>query len=303
MASLWGSAGGDAEGVPLGAPAAGAGSPPANEAPEAPVTVLSPPSAAADVPPPLPAPYVAIRKLGEGTFGQAWLACDPASPAERVVVKVTKNAASERDQQEADLLRALPPHPHVVGYRSHAVTPDGRLQLVLEYAPGGDLRDHVADAGAAWSWREAAAATAQVAAGVAHAHAQPKPVIHRDIKPANVLVDGTGRMKLADFGSAKAAATTATLVHSAARVGSLLYMAPEVQRGVEYSAAVDVWSLGVMLHCLLLQMAGEDTGVCSPFVDPAEPSLGRTLANLHDGRTHLSRPPRPWCCAACWRGC
>jgi len=257
-----------------------------------PAAPAAPPAPPAVVPSLLP-PYVAVRKLGEGSFGDVWLAHDPAAPADAVVVKVGKHAASTNDLREAELLRALPPHPHVIGYRGHGIAADGTLQLVLEYTPGGDLRHHVAAAVArgSWTWRDALAATWQVAAAVAHAHGQPQPVIHRDIKPENVLVDGDGRMKLADFGLAKQATTTATLTHSAARVGSLLYMAPEVQRSSSYSASADLWSLGVMLHCLLLGLRGEETGDCSPFVDPIDTSLERTLSNLQLGHVHLSRLP------------
>jgi len=248
------------------------------------------PAPPADAPCLLP-PYVAVRKLGHGNFGDVWLALDPAAPEQPVAVKVGRSA-SAMGRREADVLHSLPPHPHVIGYRGLAVAADGSLQLVLEYAPGGDLCSHVAAAVArgSWTWHNAVSVMQQVAAAVAHAHGQPSPVIHRDIKPENVLVGSDGRMKLADFGLAKHTATTATIAHSI-MAGTPLYMAPEVQRSSSYSAAADVWSLGVMLHCLLLGLHGDGVFECFPFVDPAAPSLEKTRANLQCGHVNLSRLP------------
>jgi serine/threonine protein kinase len=243
--------------------------------------------------PELEPPYVAVRQLAAGSFGVAWLARNPAD-GHTIVVKVSRAEVSADALQEAEVLKALPGHPYIIGYLGHSVV-DGRLHLKLEYAENGDLAHAVSKmvADGRWSWQDAVLVVGQVAAAVAHAHGQPHPVIHRDIKPANVLVGAGHVMKLADFGLAKPTAALETAMHSRALVGTLLYMAPEVRETSNYSAAADVWSLGVMLHCLLLQMAGEATGACSPFVhtDPAKRSPRETQTHLAHGHTFLTRLP------------
>jgi WD40 repeat protein/serine/threonine protein kinase len=87
---------------------------------------------------------------------------------------------------------------------------------------------------------------AQVAAGLAAAH--EKGLIHRDVKPANVLMErGTDRVKLTDFGLARAAEDV-RLTRSGQVVGTPLYMAPEQARGEELDGRADLFSLGVLLY-------------------------------------------------------
>ena len=85
---------------------------------------------------------------------------------------------------------------------------------------------------------------AQVAAACAYLHSRPRPIVHRDLKPPNVLVDGHGRCKLADFGTAAAlAGADATLTEC---IGTALYMAPEVAAAAAYGVASDVFAFGAM---------------------------------------------------------
>ena len=85
---------------------------------------------------------------------------------------------------------------------------------------------------------------AQVAAACAYLHSRPRPIVHRDLKPPNVLVDGHGRCKLADFGTAAAlAGADATLTEC---IGTALYMAPEVEAAAAYGVASDVFAFGAM---------------------------------------------------------
>ena len=115
--------------------------------------------------------------------------------------------------------------------------------IVMEYVPGGDLKDLIHKQGTLSGGD--LSALSGVAAGLAHAH--ERGVIHRDIKPHNILLDENGRPKLADFGIARALdATYATRTGS--YLGTALYSSPEQLRGEGVTPKSDIYSLGVTLY-------------------------------------------------------
>src|SRR5205814_6297666 len=87
--------------------------------------------------------------------------------------------------------------------------------------------------------------TAQAAAGLAHAHAAG--LVHRDVKPHNLLVSSDGRVKIADFGIARAAQET-RLTEAGTVLGTAAYAAPEQTAGLDVTAAADVYGLGACLY-------------------------------------------------------
>ena len=123
----------------------------------------------------------------------------------------------------------------------------------MELVPGETLRDLISRA-APLSPQLATAIAAQVADALAYAHAQG--LVHRDIKPANVLLRDEGpdvvRVKVADFGIAKAAATAGgDLTASGTVLGTPKYLSPEQVQGKEPDARADLYSLGVVLFEML----------------------------------------------------
>ena len=137
-------------------------------------------------------------------------------------------------------------HPNIVQvYDAGEGELDGRetSYIVMEYVPGGDLKDLIDERGTLSGGD--LAALSGVAAGLAHAH--ERGVIHRDIKPHNILLDENGRPKLTDFGIARALdATYATRTGS--YLGTALYSAPEQLRGEGVTPKSDIYSLGVTLY-------------------------------------------------------
>ena len=165
--------------------------------------------------------------------------------------------------------------------------------IVMELVPGETLRDLIARA-APLSPRLATAIVAQVADALAYAHAQG--LVHRDIKPANVLLRDEGsdvvRVKVADFGIAKAAATAGgDLTASGTVLGTPKYLSPEQVQGKEPDARADLYSLGVVLFEMLAGRPPfqESTDMATalaqvqqpvPALDELVPGLPRQLTDI-----------------------
>ncbi len=165
--------------------------------------------------------------------------------------------------------------------------------IVMELVPGETLRDLIARA-APLSPRLATAIAAQVADALAYAHAQG--LVHRDIKPANVLLRDEGsdvvRVKVADFGIAKAAATAGgDLTASGTVLGTPKYLSPEQVQGKEPDARADLYSLGVVLFEMLAGRPPfqESTDMATalaqvqqpvPALDELVPGLPRQLTDI-----------------------
>ncbi|MCI0389526.1 MAG: protein kinase [Acidobacteria bacterium] len=144
-------------------------------------------------------PYQLIRKLGEGGFGEVWLARDfsGSSPRE-VAVKIPLESEIDLDAllQEATLWARATGHPNVLEFLAARVL-DGQVVMVSEYAPDGSLKDWLRrHGGRAPSVEAAVEMTRGILAGLEHPHA--RSIIHRDVKPDNVLLLGA-TPRLADL--------------------------------------------------------------------------------------------------------
>jgi protein kinase-like protein len=115
---------------------------------------------------------------------------------------------------------------------------DGHTFISMEYVDGEDLASLLRRIGR-FPEDRATEIARQICAGLAAAH--QRDVIHRDLKPANIMLDGTGRVRITDFGLAGAAG-------EAIRAGTPAYMAPEQLAGQEVTARSDIYSLGLVLY-------------------------------------------------------
>lgn len=161
-------------------------------------------------------------------------------------------------------------HPNVVAVFDQG-TDDGTVFLVLEHVPGRTLRD-VIRAEAPLSPRRALALLEQVLTALAAAH--DAGIVHRDVKPENVLLAPDGRIKVADFGLARAV-TAATAV-SGPLIGTVAYLAPELVLDAGADARSDVYAAGVLLYELI-------TG--------AKPHAGETPLQVAYRHVHADVPP------------
>lgn len=202
-------------------------------------------------------PYQLIRKLGEGGFGEVWLARDFNSSTPReVAVKMPLRSEIDLDAllQEATAWARATGHPNVLEFLDARVF-DGQVVLVSEYAPDGSLKDWLERHGGRAPSVEAAVEMARgILAGLEHLHA--RSIIHRDVKPENVLLSGT-TPRLADFGISRVLKSTSK---SAVSAGTPLYMAPEAFNR-RRNQQTDLWSVGVILYQMLsgrLPFDGDD---------------------------------------------
>jgi eukaryotic-like serine/threonine-protein kinase len=190
-----------------------------------------------------------LRQLGRGGAGVVFEARDPTL-GRSVALKILHPSVAMhspwglRFRSEWQSLAKLS-HPNVVPVYE-AGEADGVAYLNMELLPGPDLYNKVS--GQPLPAREAARLMAEVADGVAHAHANH--LLHRDLKPSNILLDATGRPKVADFGLAAPIDGGTGLTMTGEVMGTPNYMAPEALRG-EGGVPADVYGLGAILYeCL-----------------------------------------------------
>src|SRR6058998_596830 len=195
-------------------------------------------------------PYEILALIGAGGMGEVYKARD--TRLDRVVaVKVCAEQFSERFEREARAVAALN-HPNIC-----ALYDVGPNYLVMEYVEGPTLAGPMPLA-------EALPIARQIAEALEAAH--EKGIIHRDLKPANIKLTAGGKVKVLDFGLAKAfdteprnpssdPANSPTLTISATRAGMILgtagYMSPEQARGKPVDRRADIWSFGVVLYEML----------------------------------------------------
>ena len=222
--------------------------------------------------------YQLQQTLGTGGMAVVYLARDLM--LERpVAIKVLRQdfsrdeAFRERFRQEARAAANLS-HPNIVMVHDFGLDA-GRLYIVMEYIPGTDLKSMLKQRGS-FSVEEAIPLIVQACAGIGYAHRAG--LVHCDVKPHNMLVSPDQRLKVTDFGIARALAGIHPDEKNEVVWGSPQYFSPEQAAGYAPSPASDVYSLGVIAYEML-------TGQL-PFLSEDSSELAR----LH--RDALPTPPR-----------
>jgi serine/threonine protein kinase len=195
-------------------------------------------------------PYRLVRRLGAGGMGEVYLAERSDGEIQQSVAVKLLRADSDRPQWRSRFLRerqvlANLNHPCIARLLDAGHDDNRRPFLVMEYVDGQPIDAYTAGLGL----QETLQVFLQVCDAVAHAHGHL--IIHRDLKPSNILVDGTGRPKLLDFGIAKLLDDTGDSTRTAERLLTPNYASPEQIRGDPQTTATDVYSLGALLKTLL----------------------------------------------------
>src|SRR5689334_10893605 len=194
--------------------------------------------------------YRLVEEIARGGMARVWAAEDPVL-RRRVAVKILDPTLAndehvrQRFRHEAIAAAGLG-HPGIVATYDTGED-DGVAYIVMELVGGTTLR-RLLDERGRLDIDEAADIGAQVADALTHAHS--RGLIHRDVKPGNVLVEPDGRVKVTDFGIAKAAGTS-ELTRAGAVVGTARYLAPEQVEGGPVDARTDVYALGLVLYEML----------------------------------------------------
>jgi Tol biopolymer transport system component len=208
--------------------------------------------------------YQVTAQIGAGGMGEVYQAHDTKLGRDVAIKVLPEGFAHDperlsRFQREAKMLASLN-HPniaHIYGLEENA----GSSYLVMELVPGDTLADRIKRDGA-YPVVEALGIAKQMAEALEAAH--EKGIIHRDLKPANVKVTPEGKVKVLDFGLAKAfegdsssqdIANSPTMSGAATMQGVILgtaaYMSPEQARGKSVDRRADIWAFGVVLYEML----------------------------------------------------
>ncbi|HEU0335690.1 MAG TPA: Stk1 family PASTA domain-containing Ser/Thr kinase [Gaiellaceae bacterium] len=193
--------------------------------------------------------YRLERKLGSGGMADVWLAGDQEL-GRRVAVKILHGRYAsdaqfvERFRREATHAAGLS-HPNIVSIFDRGEV-DGSYFIVMEYVEGRTLKELLVSRGPC-PVPVAISYTRQILAALRYAHRNG--IIHRDIKPHNVIVDREGRVKVTDFGIARAG--TSQMTEAGSIIGTAQYLSPEQARGAPVEESSDLYSSGIVLYELL----------------------------------------------------
>jgi len=247
------------------------------------------------------AQYRITAALGAGGMGEVYRATD-TKLAREVAIKVLPAELAQdaerlaRFEREAKLLASLN-HPniaHVYGFESATLDDGSSVHLLaMELVPGEDLAER--QRRGAIPVDDAIAIAKQIAEALEEAHEHG--IVHRDLKPANVKVTPDGKVKVLDFGLAKAwegpgaassdLSQSPTLAHTGTAAGLILgtaaYMSPEQARGRAVDKRADIWAFGVVLFEMLTGrrlFAGETVSDILASVLKEEPPWGELPPGL-----------------------
>jgi len=240
--------------------------------------------------------YLLIKRLAVGGMAELFLSQRPPDP-ELVVLKRILPYLSEEPEfvqmflDEARIAAQLH-HPNIV--QVHELGKEGdNIFIAMEYVEGVDLRRVMAEEskfGATVPYGVAARICSQVAAGLDYAHhsrgvdGRPLELIHRDVSPQNVMIGYDGRVKLVDFGIAKAGAFMERSKPGVIK-GKFLYLAPEQVSQERLDHRADIFALGTMLY--------EITTGRQPFAKPTTEGILYAIRYEDPSPPHLLRDDYP----------
>lgn len=192
--------------------------------------------------------FLLSRLLGRGGMGEVWLAQD-VRLNEPVALKFLppeiRGDARALDELRRETARSHRlTHPNIVRLHDFHEFAGEPAFIAMEYIDGPTLAVLALQQGnRVLSWEFLQPLAGQLCAALEYAHGEQ--IVHRDLKPANLMVDGKGRLKLADFGiAATVSDSVSRMSQRQATSGTLLYMSPQQLAGKRAQPADDIYALG-----------------------------------------------------------
>ena len=196
--------------------------------------------------------YEVQQKIGVGGMADVYRGKDTLLGRPVAIKILHQNFGSDQDfvarfKREAQAAGKLN-HPNVVSMYDVGFD-QGFHYIVMEYVSGCTLKEYIQHHGAQVTVQEAVKITVAIAEGLEHAHMMG--IVHCDVKPHNILITDSGRVKVTDFGIARAINSATTMMYTNSVMGSAHYISPEQASGKNINVSTDIYSLGVVLYELL----------------------------------------------------
>jgi serine/threonine protein kinase len=206
--------------------------------------------------------YRLVQRIATGGMAEIFLAHERRTPEEPIVIKrVLPHLAEAPDFRgmffDEVRIAAQFEHENLVKTHDFGFT-DGSYYITMEYVPGEDVRriyNQAYKLQRSLPLSHSIRVIAEAATGLAHAHrlvdrtsGKPMSVVHRDVSPQNIVVTYDGRVKVVDFGIAKAAQLKVNDTRAGVLKGKYSYMSPEQAAGGEIDRRTDIFALGIILY-------------------------------------------------------
>lgn len=193
--------------------------------------------------------YELLERIGMGGMAVVYKATDKML-GRNVAIKILREEFKENEE----FIRRFKVESQAAASLSHqnivqiydVGEEDGLHYIVMELLEGVTLKNYINSKGGLLPRREAMNFAMQICRALEHAHS--KHVVHRDIKPQNIVLTDSGKIKVADFGIARAANNTTTVNSGQYAVGSAHYLSPEQARGGYTDHRSDIYSFGVVMY-------------------------------------------------------
>jgi len=182
-----------------------------------------------------------LELLGEGAYGCVYKGVQIETEFVLAIKELPNLENDEGLKREIEILKKCS-HSNIVSYFGTCKTKDNTLWILMDYCDVGSVRDLIEVCNKPLKQAQISYILRESTQGLLYLH-QVEKIIHRDVKAGNILIDGNGAVKLADFGVSEQLSDA--VFNTNKRIGTPLWMAPEVILGKSYDKKCDVWSLGI----------------------------------------------------------
>ena len=196
--------------------------------------------------------YKVLQRLGEGSFGKAFLCKRESDDSLCVIKQILIEGMDKKEKDDVlneSIILAKLDHQNIIKFFEvfESEKPKQMINIVTEYADGGDLSEKIKERknkNNYFTESEILDYFTQICLAIKHIH--ENKIIHRDLKSGNIFLMKNGLVKLGDFGISKKFQKTTDKAKTF--IGTPYYLSPEIIDGKPYDSKSDIWSLGVLLY-------------------------------------------------------